>query len=81
MKFAIVALIANISALIIQTDLKEEAKCVTKELARKEFNALDTKDNGSLTFYEIKVGLKELSKSLDHIITNEEWAWVQNIGY
>ena len=45
-------------------------------LAREGFKALDTDDSGSLSYDEIKVGLEELAKSQDHVITADEWAWI-----
>jgi Ca2+-binding EF-hand superfamily protein len=54
--------------------------CVTKRLAHEGFKSLDTDDSGSLSYDEIKVGLEELAKSLDHTVTADEWKWIQETG-
>jgi Ca2+-binding EF-hand superfamily protein len=77
MKFAVAALIASTSAIRIQAQGKG---CVTKKLAAEGFKALDTNHNGSLSYEEIKVGLEELAKSLDHTVTKEEWEWIEKTG-
>ena len=71
MKFAIAALLATTSAIRIGSQGKKG--CVSKEMAREGFKALDTDDSGSLSYDEIKVGVEDLAKALDHTVTAEEW--------
>lgn len=55
-------------------------ECVDHELAREGFKALDTNDNGSLSYDEIKKGLEELAASQNHTITADEWKWIEETG-
>ena len=77
MKFAIAALLATTSAIRIE---KGGKGCVTKRLAAEGFKALDTDDSGSLSYDEIKIGLGELAKALDHTVTADEWKWIEATG-
>ena len=54
MKYAVAALLGCTSAIKVNT---KGAKCVTKRLAREGFSAIDTNDNGSLSYDEVKVGV------------------------
>ena len=78
MKFALAAIIASTAA--IRIDSTKEEKCVTKRLANEGFKALDTDDSGTLSYDEIKVGVEELAKALDHKITDAEWQWIEATG-
>jgi len=77
MKFAVVALIATTSAIRIEAQGKG---CATKEFTNEGFEALDTDHNGSLSYDEIKVGIEELAKALDHKVTKDEWKWIMETG-
>ena len=52
---------------------KVNRKCVDKNQAKEGFKDLDTNNSGSLSYDEIKAGLKELARSQDHVITKQEW--------
>jgi len=54
--------------------------CVDKALSKEIYASLDTNDNQSLDYGEIKAGLEELAKSQDHVITDKEWAWIEKTG-
>jgi len=77
MKFAVACLLATASAVRIE---KHERKCLTWKQTKEGFHELDTNHDGSLSYDEIKVGLEELAKSLDHTITDSEWAWIKTEG-
>ena len=78
MKFALAAIIASTAAIRISSD--KEEKCVTKRLANEGFKALDTDDSKFLSYDEIKIGVEELAKALDHKITDAEWKWIEATG-
>jgi len=59
---------------------KVDRRCVDKKQAAEGFKMLDTDGSGSLSYDEIKAGLEELAKSQDHVITADEWAWIQATG-
>ena len=77
MKFAIAALLATTSAIRIGTQGKG---CLSKKMTNEGFKDLDTDDSGSLSYDEIKVGVQELAKSQDHVISADEWKWIQETG-
>ena len=78
MKFALAAIIASTAAIRIDSEKKDV--CVTKRLANEGFKALDTDDSKFLSYDEIKIGVEELAKALDHKITDAEWKWIEETG-
>ena len=82
MKFAIVALLANTSAIRIRSlETADKHKgCISHKMARNGFADLDTNHNGSLSYEEIKVGLEELAKDMNHTISKKEWEWIEATG-
>jgi len=58
----------------------ERKGCLTHKMTREGFHELDTNNNGSLSYDEIKVGLEELAKSQNHTITDTEWEWIKETG-
>jgi len=49
-------------------------------MTREGFKELDTNNNKSLSYDEIKAGLEELAKSQNHTITKDEWEWIKETG-
>ena len=82
MKFAIVALLASTSAIRIRSleTADTQKGCVSHDMAKDGFRALDTNHDGSLSYEEIKVGLEKLASSMDHTITEDEWKWIEATG-
>ena len=80
MKFAIVALLANTSAIRIRSLETAQKGCISHDMAKDGFRALDTNHDGSLSYEEIKVGLEKLASSMDHTITEAEWTWIEATG-
>jgi hypothetical protein len=79
MKFTLATIIATTAAIRIASEKKAEV-CVSEALAKDGFEALDTDDSKFLSYDEIKVGVEELAKSLDHVVTADEWAWIEKTG-
>jgi len=76
MKFAVAALLATTSAITIN----KQGGCVSKRLANQGFDALDTDKSKWLSYDEIKVGVEELAKSLNHTLSADEWKWIEETG-
>jgi Ca2+-binding EF-hand superfamily protein len=79
MKYAVIALLASVSAIKIEKGKKHRG-CITRKMSNGVYGELDTNKNGSLDYGEIKVGLEELAKSQDYTPTKEDWAWVEATG-
>jgi hypothetical protein len=79
MKFAIAALLATTSAIRITADFQGKG-CVDPNFAALGFKAMDTNNSGSLSYDEIKVGVEELAKDQGHVITADEWKWIEETG-
>ena len=59
---------------------QKQKGCVSKKMAKEGFEALDTNEDGSLSYEEIKVGIDQFAKSQNHTLTDEEWAWIKTTG-
>ena len=63
-----------------EAESKVDRKCIDKKQAAEGFKAFDTNNNGSLSYGEIKAGLEYIAKSQDHVITADEWKWIEGTG-
>ena len=59
---------------------KAAPTCISETLAKDQFKALDSNDNGSLSYDEIKAGIEAFAKSQNHTLTQDEWTWIKETG-
>jgi len=54
--------------------------CLSKKETNEGFDKLDTNQNGSLSYGEIKAGIEWVAKQHNYTPTEADWAWVEKTG-